>query len=110
MRFGFSDCHPPKTTTPPTLSWCHLGRGLTVTLQPLPCQAPEQGATVLTERGALVVVHFEAVGHVDLEPLLVELQDKSQAEIHCSFPPQLHVEKQTCTTEVGLSTALLSLV
>lgn len=35
---------------------------------------------MLTERGALVVVHFEAVGHVDLEPLLVELQDKSQAE------------------------------
>lgn len=80
MRFGFSDCHPPKTTTPPMLSWCHLHQGLTVTLQPLPCQAPEESATVLTEGGALVVVDLEAVGHVNLEPLLVELQDKSQPE------------------------------
>lgn len=35
---------------------------------------------MLTEGGALVVVDLEAVGHVDLEPLLVELQDRSQAE------------------------------
>lgn len=66
--------------TPPVPGWCHLHQGLTITLQPLPCQPPEEGATVLTEGGALVVVDFEAVGHVDLEPLLVELQDKSQAE------------------------------
>lgn len=105
MRFGFSGC----SVTPPMLSWCHPHQALTVTLQPLPCQAPEEGATVLTERGALVVVDFEAVGHVDLEPLLVELQDKSQAQNPLSFPPQLCVEKQMCTTEVGLSTALLSL-
>ena len=38
-------------------------------LQPLPQEAPEQGATVVAEGGDLVVVDPELVGHVDAEPL-----------------------------------------
>lgn len=49
---------------------------LTFTLQALPQEAPEQGATVVTERGDLVVVDPELVGHVDTEPLGAHLQDR----------------------------------
>lgn len=55
------------------LRLCHIHQGLTITLQSLPCKTPEQRATVLTERWTLVVVDFEAVRHINLEPLLVEL-------------------------------------
>lgn len=60
------------------LSSCHIHQGLTITLQSLPCKAPEERATVLTESRALVVVDFEAVRHVNLEPLFMELQEKSR--------------------------------
>lgn len=46
---------------------------LTFTLEALLDQPPEQAATVVTEGGAHVVVDSEAVGHVDVEPLLLEL-------------------------------------
>lgn len=46
---------------------------LTFTLEPLPDQPPEQAATVVTEGGAHVVVDSEAVRHVDVEALLLEL-------------------------------------
>lgn len=52
---------------------------LTVTLEALPRQAPEQGPTVLTEGGALVIVDLKSVWHVDFEPLLVELKGKKNA-------------------------------
>ena len=47
---------------------------LTVTLESLPGQAPQQGPTVLTEGWALVIVDLKSVRHVDFEPLLVELK------------------------------------
>lgn len=47
---------------------------LTLTFQPLPGQTPQQRPTVLTERGALIVVHLKPVWHVNLEALLVDLQ------------------------------------
>lgn len=47
---------------------------LTFALQPLPQEAPEQGATVVAEGGDLVVVDPELVGHVDAEPLGAHLQ------------------------------------
>ena len=46
------------------------------TLQALPQEAPEQGPTVVTERGDLVVVDPELVGHVDAEPLGAHLQEQ----------------------------------
>lgn len=67
---------------------------LTITLQSLPCKAPEQRATVITKRWALVVVDFEAVRHVNLEPLLVELQQKSHVGESLLFTSVLH-EKPT---------------
>lgn len=91
------------------LSWCHLHQGLTVTLQPLPCQAPEESATVLTEGGALVVVDLEAVGHVNLEPLLVELQDKSQAENPLLIPTSAPRGKPNVYHRSWFAPALLSL-
>ena len=48
--------------------------GLTVTLESLPGQAPQQGPTVLTEGWALVIVDLKSVRHVDFEPLLMELK------------------------------------
>lgn len=48
---------------------------LTFALQTLPQEAPEQGPTVVTERGDLVVVDTELVRHVDAEPLGAHLQD-----------------------------------
>lgn len=48
---------------------------LTITLESLPCQPPQQGPAMLTEGRALVVVDFESVRHVDLESLLVELKE-----------------------------------
>ena len=48
--------------------------GLTVALESLPGQAPQQGPTVLTEGWALVIVDLKSVRHVDFEPLLVELK------------------------------------
>ena len=48
--------------------------GLTITLESLPGQAPQQGPTVLTEGWALVIVDLKSVWHVDFEPLLVELK------------------------------------
>lgn len=59
------------------LSSCHIHQGLTITLQSLPCKAPEERAAVLAESWTLVVVDFEAVRHVNLEPLFMELQEKS---------------------------------
>lgn len=53
-----------------------LPAGLTVTLQSLLGQAPEQSPAVLTEGRAFVVVDFKSVRHVDFEPLLVELTGK----------------------------------
>lgn len=51
------------------------GQGrLTFTLQALPQEAPEQGPTVVTERGDLVVVDPELVGHVDAEALGAHLR------------------------------------
>lgn len=55
---------------------------LTFTLQALPQEAPEQGATVVTERGDLVVVDPELVGHVDTEPLGAHLQDRKTEYQH----------------------------
>lgn len=42
---------------------------LTFALQALPHEAPQQGATVVTEGGNLVVVDAELVGHINTEPL-----------------------------------------
>lgn len=42
---------------------------LTFALQALPHEAPQQGATVVTEGGDLVVVDTELMGHVNTEPL-----------------------------------------
>lgn len=69
------------------LRLCQLHPGLTITLQSLPCKAPEERATVLTECWALVVVDFEAVRHVDLEPFFMKLQEKSHVgnSAHLSF-------------------------
>lgn len=47
---------------------------LTVTLESLPSQAPQQGPTVLAEGRAFVIVDFEPVWHVNFESLLVELK------------------------------------
>lgn len=48
---------------------------LTITLESLPGQPPQQGPAMLAEGRALVVVDFESVRHVDLESLLVELKE-----------------------------------
>lgn len=45
---------------------------------------------MITKRWALVVVDFEAVRHVNLEPLLVELQQKSHAGESLLFTSVLH--------------------
>lgn len=47
---------------------------LTFTFKALSVQTPQQTATVVTERGALVVIVLEAMGHVNLEALFLELQ------------------------------------
>lgn len=49
---------------------------LTITLQPLLGQAPQQGPAVLTERRAFVIVDFKSMRHVNFEPLLVELKEE----------------------------------
>ena len=41
---------------------------LTITLQSLSDNAPEQGAAQAAEGGPLVIVNFEPVRHVDTEP------------------------------------------
>ena len=46
----------------------------TSTFKALLVEAPQQTATVVTECGALVVVVLEAMWHVNLETLLLELQ------------------------------------
>lgn len=51
---------------------------LTLTFEPLPSQAPQQGAAVFAEGGTLVVVHLEPVRHVDLEALLVDLRQRQK--------------------------------
>lgn len=51
---------------------------LTLTFEPLPGQAPQQGAAVFAEGGTLVVVHPEPVRHVDLEALLVDLRQRQK--------------------------------
>jgi len=51
-----------------------LKRHFTFTFEALLVEAPEQTATVVTESGALVVMLLEAMRHVDLEALLLELQ------------------------------------
>lgn len=61
------------------LSSHHIHQGLTITLQPLPGKAPEERATVLTKSWALIVVDFEAMRHVNLEPFFMELQEKNDA-------------------------------
>jgi hypothetical protein len=64
------------------------GRQLTFTLQTLPQEAPEQGPTVVTEGGDLVVVDPKLVGHVDAEPLGAHLQGQQNIEwtLSCSAP------------------------
>lgn len=47
---------------------------LTLALQALPHEAPQQGAAVVAERRDLVVVNTELVGHVDAEALRSHLQ------------------------------------
>lgn len=49
---------------------------------------------MLTESRALVVVDFEAVRHVDLEPLFVELQEKSQVGNSLLSISALHGKQQ----------------
>lgn len=82
---------------------------LTITLQPLPCKAPEQSATVITKCWALVVVDFEAVRHVNLEPLLVKLQQKSCVGESLLSTSRKANSPQVCTTECGKFTATLFL-
>lgn len=52
---------------------------LTLTFEPLLGQPPQEGPAVLAEGGALVVVDFEPVRHVDLEALLVDLESAHAA-------------------------------
>lgn len=52
---------------------------LTFALQALPHEAPQQGATVVTEGGHLVVVDAELMGHVNAEPLGTHLQRETHA-------------------------------
>lgn len=54
--------------------WAEGQERLTFTLQALPQEAPEQGPTVVTECGDLVVVDPKLVGHVDAESLGAHLQ------------------------------------
>lgn len=57
---------------------------LTFTLKSLSHYPPEKGATVVTERGHLVVVNAELVWDVDAEPLLCDLgeeKDTSQSNV-----------------------------
>ena len=54
---------------------CPFPAGLTITLESLPGQAPQQGPTVLTEGRAFVIVDFKSMRHVNFEPLLVELKE-----------------------------------
>ena len=61
---------------------------LTLALQALLHQAPEQRATVVAEGGDLVVVDAELVGHVHTEPLRANLQGDTQAT--GVQPAQLH--------------------
>lgn len=75
---------------PSVLSKYSSVTGLTVALQALPCQAPEQRATVLAKRWALVVVDFKPVRHIYLEPLLVELQERDCSENPFPAVPGLH--------------------
>lgn len=53
-------------------------KSLTLTFEPLPGEPPQQRATVFAEGGTFVVVDLEPVGHVDLEALLVDLQQKTR--------------------------------
>lgn len=48
--------------------------GLTLALQALPHEAPQQGAAVVAERRDLVVVNTELVRHVNTEALRTHLQ------------------------------------
>lgn len=59
---------------------CSPPAGLTITLEPLPCQSPQQGPTVLTEGRALVIVDFKSVWHVNFESLLVELKERQKVK------------------------------
>lgn len=52
----------------------HAHVGLTLALQALPHEAPQQGAAVVAERRYLVVVNTELVGHVNTEALRAHLQ------------------------------------
>lgn len=49
---------------------------LTFTLKSLSHYPPEQGATVVAERGHLVVVNVELVWDVDAKPLLCDLGEE----------------------------------
>lgn len=70
------------------LGW-RLRKRLTFTLQALPQEAPEQGTTVVTERGDLVVVDPKLVGHVDAEPLGAHLQGQKDTPSTLSSSVQL---------------------
>lgn len=50
----------------------------TFTLEALSVQAPQQTAAVVAEGGTLVVVGLEAMRHVNLEALLLELRTSTQ--------------------------------
>lgn len=47
---------------------------LTFTFKALSVETPQQAATVVTERGALVVIVLEAMRHINIEALFLELQ------------------------------------
>lgn len=75
-----------KTWAPSNASMCTpsvkipSAHELTFALQALPHEAPQQGATVVTEGGDLVVVDAELMGHVNTEPLWTHLQRETHTE------------------------------
>lgn len=69
-----STLYPPSFPHALHQGSCSFPAGLTVTLESLPRQAPQQGPTVLTEGRAFVIVDLESMWHVDFESLLVELK------------------------------------
>ncbi|KAL0627861.1 hypothetical protein AAY473_001179 [Plecturocebus cupreus] len=77
---------------------CSPRTGLTVTLEPLPCQSPQQGPTVLTEGRALVIVDFKSMWHVNLESLLVELKERQKLGGRCqvTVPDKLVADRAKC--------------
>lgn len=65
---------------------------LTLTLQPLFDETPQQTPTVVTKGGAHVVVGLKAVWHVNFKALLLKLR----AHIHTPSCTQNNVQQSTC--------------